>query len=398
MTARDDATPDGPLAPRSDFMGLEDVTHLAAAGEAPFLRSHQTTFTWFGDQKSRGARGRDRIVDRSEAVRATVANMFGLSASDVGFAYNVAHASNMLVGSLTAAQRSNVVMQRWEYPSMMYPWARLKDVGWEVRLLSDESNLLNYEELSECIDSETAAIIVSHVSYLTAERVDLRRLREIADSVGALLVVDASHSLGVLEADWSLVDFMFSCCYKWLLGCHGVAIAYCNRSRLPTWRPRDVGWSSVEWQDAAERGGPLVERLDGHIWELGNPGLLSVCILGSALDYLARFESNDIEDHVLGLNNELRLGLIDLGLDVMTPSSRDARAGSVAFKVGDETAWRRSLEESRVLGWTSDNRVRLSTHIYNDRADVTRAISAVAAAVRTIGQSSIPASAKQMPR
>ena len=57
------------------------------------------------------------------------------------------------------------------------------------------------EEIAAAVDRRTRAIAVSHVGYLTGARHDLGRLRVLADRVGARLVVDASHALGVVPVD-----------------------------------------------------------------------------------------------------------------------------------------------------------------------------------------------------
>ena len=67
-------------------------------------------------------------------------------------------------------------------------------------------------------------MLVSHVSYLTGQRVDLARCAEIARGVGAWLAVDATHGLGVAPVPGELCDFVVSSCYKWLLATHGVGI------------------------------------------------------------------------------------------------------------------------------------------------------------------------------
>ena len=44
----------GPLLPKSDFVGLEQVAHLCTGGEASWLRSHDDACRRFGQLKSAG--------------------------------------------------------------------------------------------------------------------------------------------------------------------------------------------------------------------------------------------------------------------------------------------------------------------------------------------------------
>ncbi len=45
------------LAPKTDFIGLEGITHLATGGEPPLLKSHREAFEEFARDKARGFEG-----------------------------------------------------------------------------------------------------------------------------------------------------------------------------------------------------------------------------------------------------------------------------------------------------------------------------------------------------
>ncbi len=201
----------------------------------------------------------------------------------------------------------------------------------------------------------------------------------LAHDVGALLVVDATHALGAVPVSAPQADFLFAACYKWILGTHGVAAAYWNRQRLPDWRPREVGWHSVPHQLVPLPGEALSEFADGRVFELGNPAFIAIAVLRNAVAYVNRFGIEAIAAHVTGLSGYLRRGLVELGIEPMTPEPAVQRAGNMAFAVDDEADWRHELEACGVLAWTGDGRVRLSTHLFNDESDVGRAVAAVAA-------------------
>lgn len=367
------------LVAKSDFLGLERVAHLAAGGETPFLKSHLDVMRQFAQDKSEGMEGRERFLAIAEETRGSLARMMGCQADDIGFPHSVAQAVNIVVGSLNLKPGDNVVMERWEFPSMFYPWLYYREFGVEVRLIEPDpgSYQAPLEKIAALVDGRTRAVAISQVSYLTGERHDLAAYAKIAHDVGAMLIVDATHALGVVPVHAPHADFLFAACYKWILGTHGVAVAYWNRDRLPNWRPIEVGWRSLEWQNAAERGGDYRHLPTGQIFELGNPAFIGTSILANAVDYLAAVGIDRIESHVLELSGELWRRLDALGVNLFTPSNAEQRAGNIAFAVDDELHWRHELEAREVLTWTSDNRVRMSTHLYNDMDDVARGARAV---------------------
>ena len=80
------------------------------------------------------------------------------------------------------------------------------------------------------------------------------------------------HPGGRLSADRrALADFAFSACYKWLLGCTGVAIAYWNRARNPNWMPTTGGWHSIVFPPRPSYTPDLAVRDDALRFTRGNP-------------------------------------------------------------------------------------------------------------------------------
>ncbi len=365
-----------PLVSPSDFAGLPGLCHLAAAGETPMLASQAALFNEFMHDKALGMGGRERIYAKVARTADSLAALLGCRTGELGFPQNVAQAVNMVARSVDVPG-GNVVMPQWEYPSDLYPWRTGTDL--EVRLVPNPAHLMDPQRYADTVDTNTRAILTSLVSYYTGELIDLSEYRAIADSCGAMLIVDVSQALGVAAFDISLTDFAFSCGYKWALGTHGAGIAYCNAARQPDWQPRESGWTSAVWVDAGVRDTTVTPVRDGRRFELGNPAALCVQILGNGVDYLRASGLARIESHVRALTDVLWTELDALGLPMLTPADSARRAGIVAFEVDDEALWRRGLEAHGVLAWTGDKRVRISPHLYNGMADIRLAIEAVEA-------------------
>lgn len=373
-----------PLVDPNDFVGLDGICNLAAAGETPMLSSQKSLFEQFMHDKSRGMGGRERIYSKVASAADSLAALLSCSPGEIGFPLNVAQAMNSVARSVSNTS-GNVVACQWEFPSALYPWITGSDL--EVKTITNTDYLMDAEQFADAVTPETVAIVVSLVSYFTGERIDLETFREIADSCGAMLVVDMSHALGVGAFDVTLADFAFSCGYKWILGTHGAGIAYCNSNRQEGWTAHESGWTSAEWRDATVRGKDVVPLLNGRRFELGNPSALSVQILGNGVDYIRGCGLDAISQHVLALTGALWEGLTERGLRVLTPESSTKRLGIVSFAVEDEKFWRDGLESRGVFGWVGDQRVRLSPHLYNGTSDVQRTLEAVDAINKMIRRS-----------
>jgi selenocysteine lyase/cysteine desulfurase len=111
--------------------------------------------------------------------------------------------------------------------------------------------------------------------------------------------------------------------------------------------------------------------------EPGNPAMLVVMHLDRALETLLSIGIKRISDHARTLSELVSAGLKELGFTVISPQTQSARSGNTCFLAEDADAMRVRLAEMGVLCWGEFGRVRISTHLYNGSADVTRLLAAL---------------------
>jgi len=321
--------------------------------------------------------GRDEIFDVYSSAKRQIGTLLGISPDRVAFLAHASEGLNQAVAAVDWRSGDNAVVADIEFPSLRFPLSRLRDLGVEVRTIRSRNHYVSNDDIATAVDSRTRLLLVSHVSYLTGQRLNLARCAEIARSHGAWLAVDATHSLGVAPVDAELCDFVVSACYKWLLATHGVGIFAYNPARVGVITPNIVGWHSV-----AERAGaanPLTVDLhtDAARFEAGNPSLLSLFVLDNALRVLSPFAPQICLDHTLSLGDALIAGLKNRGLNVITPTPESERAGNVCFLAEDTAGIAARLAMRDVLVWGSEGRVRVSMHLYNDAADISQFFAAL---------------------
>ncbi len=258
----------------------------------------------------------------------------------------------------------------------MLPFQRLAAEGVELRLVGD-AIVPEIEDYAEAVDGQTRAIAVSHVGHLTGARADLAALRALADPVGARLIVDVSHALGVVPVDGRLCDVLVGCCYKWLLGVHGVAIFAVNAARWPDLAPLALGWHAVENEEDWRARGSFRLQAGIERFEPRQPPFLALALLENGTDHLLAIGPSAIAAHVDALAGRLRAGLADLGLDVVTPEASARRAGNVTILSEQPEAIERALAAEGILVWAGEQRVRASVHVYNCSDDVDRLLDAM---------------------
>jgi selenocysteine lyase/cysteine desulfurase len=321
--------------------------------------------------------GREEMFAIAARARERAARLLGVEPAEVAFLAHASEGLNQAVHSVDWRAGDNVVFADLEYPSLIYPAARLRERGVEPRVLRTRDHYLSVDDLAALVDGRTRLVLVSQVSYLTGQRLDLARCAEIARGVGARLAVDATHAAGVVPVPGALCDFVVSSCYKWLLATHGVGLFAYSSRRVGDLVPATVGWHSV-----GHRGGPgdplaMAWRADASRLEAGNPSLLGIAVLDNALARLGRLAPDDVARHAQRLGGLLIEGLRTRGFTVITPEAAEERAGNVCFLADDAAGLAGRLAALRVLVWGGEGRIRVSPHVHCDQDDVGRFFEAL---------------------
>ena len=364
---------DRPLFDPADFRIPPGIAHVCAAGETAFLHRHDAALTRYAEDKSSGMPGRTAQEAQVERARASIAAMWRADVGEIGFVSNVAEGVSMVAESIQFRDGDNVVIDANEYPSVVSPFALQRHPKVELRIArgSDPARL------SQLIDASTRVIGASCVSYLTGERFDLVALRRLADSVGAMLVVDFTQAAGYLPIDATVTDFAFAACYKWLLGMTGIAVAYWNRARQPGWMPTTAGWHSIARGSRPDYAAGIGVKADAMRFTRGNPAHGPAYVLAEALDYLHGFDVGVLERHVLSLTGDLLARLDAVQIPATTPRDPARHGGNVCVDSPHSQAIVDGLHEAGVWAWNGHSRVRFSFHGYNSGADNDRIMDAL---------------------
>lgn len=374
----------GPLVPRSHFPAADEVTYLNAASIALSPQVVREKVQEF--ERTVGGRGTVGFDDDAEArayesARAAGARLFDCSAADVAVTTSATEALNQIAWWLRPGEGDNVVSIDIDFPSVTYVWQRLaRETGVEVRLTDviGDPATLTFGSIEELVDANTAAICVSHVQYGTGFRFDLRRLADLAHAHGALLIVDATQSAGMLPLDVRRddVDVLVAGSYKWLCAAFGAALCYVRPELAERFLPPFVGWrSTIDPPNFDAVNMPLAPGV--RAMEYSTVAYGSGMALGGAVEYLLDVGIERVFEHDLRLTNLLVTGLRDLGAEFITPLEDGLMTSIVGarFPGTDSRELHRRLGESDVFTSLRLDAVRFSPHLYNDERDAERALA-----------------------
>lgn len=303
-----------------------------------------------GRGASSSAMGAARTIHE---CRERVARLLGCPRADhVAFAPNSTAALNCAINGLVG-EGDRVVTTVLEHNSVLRPLNRLAaERGVLVEHVGcDELGRLDMEELERLVVLGTRAVIVTGASNVTGNAVDVARVSRIAHAVGAVCIVDASQSAGIIPIDMveQGLDVVCFTGHKALMGPQGTGgLAVTEGIDVRPWNVGGTGVHSFapmqpeDWPTRLEAG-----TLNGH-------GLAG---LAAGLEFLdANGGVEAMGEHEVAMARRLYEGVSDIeGVTVYgdweTFSSDESplRAGVLSLNVGDISS--ADLSDMLMQGW-----------------------------------------------
>ena len=316
-----------------------------------------------------------------------IAPLLGAGPGEVAMVPNVSLGQAAILSALDyRAPRDRIVMTELDFPSVRYVYDQLAPkLGATVVVVpSDDGVGIDEDRLIEAIDERTALVAISHVLFRSAFIVDVERICRHAHSVGALVSLDAFHSVGVIPVDVKQIgaDFLTGGVLKWLCGGPGGCFLYAAPSASGDRAPALTGWQAhrrpfgfedtMDYAEGAQR------------WLSGTP---SIPALYAATEGPRLVRRAGI-DAVRAKSTRQTRRLIELadarGYTVRAPRDDARRGGTVAFDVPHayEVA-QFLLSRDIIVDYRPNAGIRIAPHFYTSDTELQRAVDAVDEALST---------------
>ena len=163
---------------------------------------------------SRGAHGVSLSASRSVYdARVKIAKFFNFdNPSNVIFTCNSTEALNIAINGVIK-EGDRVVSTDTEHNSVLRPLYHLqKSKKIDLQFVkADTKGLLNISDFESLIDDKTKVVVVNHISNLTGNVNDIKKISEITHKKNAILIVDGSQSAGTRKVDVKELDIDIYC-------------------------------------------------------------------------------------------------------------------------------------------------------------------------------------------
>ncbi len=268
-------------------------------------------------------------------ARETLAELF--HAPDplrVLFTHNVTHSLNLVLrGLLKPGDR--VVTSSMEHNSVMRPLRALEREGvcLEVAPCNADGSL-DLRALRAALTPGTRLVVLTHASNVAGAILPVAAAARLAHEAGALLLVDAAQTAGVLPIDVPAmdIDFLAFTGHKGLHGPTGTGgLVLGERVQIDELQPLVRGGTGSK-SEFEEQPAMLPDK-----YESGTPNGIGIAGLGAGARWVLKGGVESIQEHERQLTAQLMSGLRNIaGLTVYGPGDAAAMTAVVSCRVRDQ--------------------------------------------------------------
>ena len=310
-----------------------------------------------------------------------IAPLIGAAAGEIAMLPNVTIAQTAVLTSLDyRTGRDTIVMTELDFPSVRYVYDRLASrLGARVRVVpSSDGITIDTRRLIDAIDERTSLVAISHVLFRSAFIVDVDAVCRRAHEVGALVSLDAFHSVGVLPVDVKQlgVDFLSGGVLKWLCGGPGGAFLYVAPEASRALPPSFTGWQAHARPFAFEQDMEFAEG--AWRWLNGTPPIPALFAATEGPRIVRRAGVGRIREKSIRQTSRL-IELADArGYVVTAPRDSSVRGGTVAFDVPHAYGVAQALLANGVIvDYRPNAGIRVAPHFYTSDDELERAVASI---------------------
>jgi selenocysteine lyase/cysteine desulfurase len=326
-----------------------------------------------------------------ERTRAAAARLINADADDVALISSVSYGVATAAKLFTVPGGSRVIVLENDHSSPVLEWRmRADQQGFVVETILEPNDGDWTSAIVAAIERPHAAPVglasISSVHWSEGGVIDLAAVGAALRRQGALFLIDATQSCGVIELDVARLDpdFVIFPTYKWLLGPYGRAFIYIAR--------RHQGGLPLE-QTAAGRQNVRAENAvyladtryvaNARRFDMGERDhFVSMEMAAIGMEMLAEWGAAAVTERLAMLTGRIAQGLQDNGIAVPDQRFRAPHILCLKFSGGLPAGLVEGLAAEGIHVASRIGRMRVSPHVFNDEEDADRYVAALAARLR----------------
>lgn len=330
-----------------------------------------------------GAKAFESISTIYNDGRNAVARLLHADVNEIALTDNTGEGMNIVSYGFNWQAGDEVITTNHEHISALAPLYQLRDRYGIVIRVADLGPLGDRpitEVISPLISERTRLISISHVTWSTGARLDIRSVAQLAHAHGIPVLIDGAQSTGAIPIDVKAleVDFYAIPMQKWLCGPDGTGALYVSREALRHVTSTYVGYWSVKHEEGVEW--ELNEN--AQRFELGGRQTSAIAGQAAILNWLEEFVGYDwLYQRIVTLSTYAYQELQTIpGLTMLTPKAGESGLISFTLEDRDDAEVVRQLDEQYniyIRNIPSTKALRVSTGFYNTEEEIDTLVQAL---------------------
>jgi len=317
-----------------------------------------------------------------EQVGDRIAGILGVNPGTVSMHQNIAVALEMILSCFRFdGRRNKIVYADRNFPSDQYIYeARAAHGARLVRVPAAADGIAtDVQQVVDAIDQETLIVAIDHVMFRSAAILDPQPIIAKARQVGAFVILDTFHSVGILPlqlAAWG-VHAAVGGALKWLSGGPGNCFLYVDPDETKRLVPSFTGWAAHKQPFLFSPQGQDY-RDDGGRFATGTPNVPALFAGRCGIELVAEVGLDAIRSKSLRLTSLLVELAQQAGLGIKSPLQAGRRGGHVALDVPHGYAVCQALSAREiVVDFRPDAGLRVAPHYFNTEEEVRSCVRAI---------------------
>jgi len=255
-----------------------------------------------------------------------------------------------------------------------------------------ESDQQIVDSILNRVTDRTRLAVFSHITSATALILPVRKLCDALKNRGVAICVDGPHAPAHVPFNLNDLhcDFYTASCHKWLSAPFGTGFLYVRGAAKSKLKPLLTSWGR-------SLCGKPKHWKDPFLWQ-GTDNDAPLLTLPATLDFWNRIGVDTYRDYTFELASYVREQISKLfPLDPLAPATSEWFGSMVSIPIWEapstdkhigkpdplqQRLWEEHQIEIPLIQWNGLKLLRVSTHLYNDQAEVDLLVEALQAALR----------------
>ncbi|GAB3514523.1 aminotransferase class V-fold PLP-dependent enzyme [Emticicia fontis] len=295
--------------------------------------------------------------------------------------YGMAVVANNLHRLPNISTKKHIVLVQDEFPNNVYAFER---VSQQLSLsyhtvakpdaLGNRGQLWN-EAILNSITTETAMIVVPNIHWIYGVKFNLAEISKRCKEVGALMIVDATQSVGAMSFDVETIqpDAVICAGYKWLLGPYSIGLAYFG-AFFDEGIPVEESWLN---RVNSDKFAQLINyqkdyRLFAQRYNAGEYSqFIQLPMLEEALSHILDWGVDNIQQYCQSISQKPLEALVNMGCSLESEAYRGHHLLGISLPQGiDNQSFTEQLLNNKIIVSNRTVAIRVSPNVYNTEQDM----------------------------